>query len=86
MIASTKQQINVNGDENEIHGIETIFPEIEPDHLNLFNVDNLIHALKDIVTISWIPSLASPDLPLPLQVQPWLPLLLGDHPLNFCFL
>ena len=55
MIASTKQQINVNGDENEIHGIETICPEIEPDQLNLFNVDNLINALKDMVTISWIP-------------------------------
>ena len=44
--------MNVNGDEDKINGIETTCLEIEPDHLNFLNVDNLIKASKDMVTVS----------------------------------
>ena len=46
--------MNVNGDEDEdkINGIETTCLEIEPDHLNFLNVDNLIKASKDMITES----------------------------------
>ena len=44
--------MNVNGDEDKINGIETTCLEIELDYLNFLNVDNLIKASKDMVTVS----------------------------------